>query len=1394
MALTTITLAKEQKITYQPLLLAEITLVNGEVLRLSTENLDSTLGGPQYNGFDWKPRIIQGQMSPLSWTSDNGIVQAPQVTLRLADADSFLWDTYETDPNPGFEGAKVRIIFVFYDPATNTFSSDYQVKFVGICNPPQEAGDEELALLFTNIINLSTLNMPTVPIARTCPWTFPSTAAQRQDGADNQDSDFYPCGYSPDASGPNAVGNMDPSTGAPFLTCQFTWEACIARLGNAALPSSSNSDGTPVQIEEDTSGRRTSRFGGIHYDPPLSWRGKAFLSGTVEENINNPNEPKFQDYFPFMYGTAFVEPPVMWVAGEANSTRFEVVLCVNEIVHDDFTTPNPIQLVIVNDFVVPFNNTADPILSWGWVSQGNRSGHVSKASIVNGQGDPYGSLVAIQICVPTKVTASNDIPTVRILTDGPLMRVWSSPDDSAFTRVFTTNPAWALLDALTWTNFTVSDLDLQTFIDAAAVCDGMISYTDLTGTVQTHPRYQIGMVLRQRQAASEVIKNILGLMKGMLAPSGSLDPATSGKMQLFLKQTLADQQPIAVTGSNNSTPILSATAAGADAQGYSAYSFDASNILRKGADRTSPSSLRIQQRPVADTPNKLSLNIQDEDFQYASDSLLITDSEHVGRSGQQISGTAAVEGIVNYDQGKRVIQTQFAEQFRGNPRSGEGGVNDCGGTWIAEFDTSFRAIHLRVGHIIDITSTKFGLVSQLFRVLSVAPSDNFERITIRAQWHEDDWYLDSYGQHPDPLLQSRRRSRTGRLPFGWDPDEIAPMTGDAAYDPTDLGMAFFETYEPDADGFAIPAINVRGFPPVNKFSNLTQPPFAPEGTVSPTGGAMLGSALYFVVVAIDSEGKETPPSFPMGRVTVPAGTTGSVIVPNIYWQSGTVAWKLFGGPNPNRLSLQASGGGTPSSISWSAVNVATEGSPDPQFDHIKVRWRHLAWQGGGTFGFSVKQITAPNIMFHTLPTDPLVFADDFWAGRVVYYASHNQDSSEDIQMMNFIVLSNDGHSFTLVQKDGSTAVDLAALGVEVGDVLYVRAQAYIASATTIGDPLYANPSEQVDPPIALTDASNTAPIIVGINAGHGLLDGDHVLVSAVAGNTAANGAWTITNIDANHIQLDTSVGNGPYENGGLIALVRNGLHPGQYPGKMVRIISGTGATQERKIIGNTNTTLTIDHPWDINPDSTSIFILLDPTWLGEVNGVSVYNSSPDSEITLSIPMKPYIRYWNGDGILFEGLTVGADGVIEATDADSPARDIWVNPGPPGKQQYEKATWNIAPGRSIALGTDVAPHYDVKRVGSPTVVEFKAKIAPVGADIHLDIQVAKADGSYTGTILTAVLVIPALSSDWIELKVEDGAFIDGLLLNDKDTLTVNVLQAGSTVPGKEITIVLKWPIN
>jgi len=85
-------------------------------------------------------------------------------------------------------------------------------------------------------------------------------------------------------------------------------------------------------------------------------------------------------------------------------------------------------------------------------------------------------------------------------------------------------------------------------------------------------------------------------------------------------------------------------------------------------------------------------------------------------------------------------------------------------------------------------------------------------------------------------------------------------------------------------------------------------------------------------------------------------------------------------------------------------------------------------------------------------------------------------------------------------------------------------------------------------PKVITAASNDPEMVITV-ADHGLRAGEQVRISGVEGNTAANGTWFVTPVDANRIRLRGIAGNGNYTGGGQLAQLtqlRSHLDMAQY--------------------------------------------------------------------------------------------------------------------------------------------------------------------------------------------------------------------------------------------------------
>jgi hypothetical protein len=94
-----------------------------------------------------------------------------------------------------------------------------------------------------------------------------------------------------------------------------------------------------------------------------------------------------------------------------------------------------------------------------------------------------------------------------------------------------------------------------------------------------------------------------------------------------------------------------------------------------------------------------------------------------------------------------------------------------------------------------------------------------------------------------------------------------------------------------------------------------------------------------------------------------------------------------------------------------------------------------------------------------------------------------------------------------------------------------RSAAVLASAGNIFVPL-----GQTD----VTGATNASPIVITTAEPHGYQSGMQVSISGVAGNTAANGTFTITVIDSTSFSLNGSTGNGAWTSGGSVIGILSG--------------------------------------------------------------------------------------------------------------------------------------------------------------------------------------------------------------------------------------------------------------
>jgi hypothetical protein len=105
-----------------------------------------TAGGNTYAA-----RVIQHSAFDIQTASDQGIDGSPQISILLANADSYF---SEIERSVGWKGAQLTVGVLFYDLPNNAALTDIAVVFQGICNPPDRSDESTFRLTALNRMSL----------------------------------------------------------------------------------------------------------------------------------------------------------------------------------------------------------------------------------------------------------------------------------------------------------------------------------------------------------------------------------------------------------------------------------------------------------------------------------------------------------------------------------------------------------------------------------------------------------------------------------------------------------------------------------------------------------------------------------------------------------------------------------------------------------------------------------------------------------------------------------------------------------------------------------------------------------------------------------------------------------------------------------------------------------------------------------------------------------------------------------------------------------------------------------------------------------------------------------------------------------------------------------------
>ncbi len=867
---------KQQEVTETPLFLFECVLPSsGTVERWSTHGV--TLDDVVY-----RARVLSHNLFELKSSLDDGADGAARIALILANADAYF---SEIEWNEGFKGAQLVVRFAFYDLQARQLASEQRVVFRGVAGPPDEITESTYKVTFANRLNLQRVLLPEIRIQRRCPWAFPATPEQRKDGLDGgtkgRYSPFYRCGYS--AGEPNGVGNLD-SSGLPFSGCDYTRAHCEQR----------------GMFDQDAAGNVTRRFGGIEFVPAsVLVRSYGEKGSHVSPVLDN--EARYDDFVPLLYGTAWYQPPVVFARNDGNLTRFEVLLGAGEI--------DRVVKVVVNNVEIPQAVDGGNMTGTGWfhlVSAGERSGAFNidfTDSGGNPIGDPYGSMAFLSVVVPNRINSGTSLPRIDVLAQGLKLTRFDT-NGRATDNAFTNNPAWVLLDILRRSGWTVDELDLRSFADTAAYCDQLVATKDINGNDTTIPRFQCNLVVRRRRGAADIVRGVRNAA-GLLLSYGA-----TGLMTLRVENTLALQQAAKSEFSNSADQLDG---------GWPAYEFSDgsapfSSILRKA---NGEAHIRFWGRSAAESPNRYTVEFQDEFNEYQQDSLSLVDIDDAILMGQEITATLTALGLPNANQATRIAALQLNKSIAGN--------------LYTEFATTVRGFGLAPGDLIAITHEKEGLTRQPFRIVKLTLGVNYRTVVITAQYHDDDWYSGT-----------SVRGHAGRREPAFGMGIPRPLLGAVLDDSGEPQFKVVETARQSTDGsysvglsvaFAAPSTPVR--------SGVGIPSLSLTPAIQITGGSIRGGqTLYYGVSGVNAQGEESALSFTV-RATIPSGgNTNAVGVTNLSFSPAASSFHVYRGETPSQLVRIAKN--VPIAAFYTdSGEVPTEvaGPPDENYDHANFYWR-----------------------------------------------------------------------------------------------------------------------------------------------------------------------------------------------------------------------------------------------------------------------------------------------------------------------------------------------------------------------------------------------------------------------------------------------------------------------
>jgi hypothetical protein len=475
-----------------------------------------------------------------------------------------------------------------------------------------------------------------------------------------------------------SVGNLDPATGQPYRDCpRNTRAACSARLTDSLSYLAFD-----VVVESKT----------------VSQTKGPNLSASTRGNESNLKRP-----LRVVYGRRIVRDLDLLAYRAEPNTK-----------HPDKAALSTLWAVSEGSISSQFNHRVNSI----WVGYANiqtRNGGLRQSGTGFSQNVPNYSGTAVFYAdvfgdwrgvTPDRITGECEVygrDTVRVYTTR-----------TAYTKQYTTNRAWCLLDMYTnrryghgldWSRF-----EIQDWIELAAWCDQSVASYDVDGTLLAGPRSTFNADLQDRSAQQQ-IKDTCNFGRFCLPFHHD------GKLRIL---------PLSKVVVDGSTPV------------FSDYGDDRNICVEQGRPLWSYSI-----KSDSELPNKIILNFDDEAYHFTERPLTFEDVDQQFRAGlafgdntiRVVEKSYGAFGVTNYAEAVRLgnLLLDLGE-------FDEGGLKNNLRVTFTTWSVLTDVLELHPYKVIKIAIKqleKFGF--EYFRVLKMERQPNL-KMKITAQAYPADYY------------------------------------------------------------------------------------------------------------------------------------------------------------------------------------------------------------------------------------------------------------------------------------------------------------------------------------------------------------------------------------------------------------------------------------------------------------------------------------------------------------------------------------------------------------------------------------------------------------------------------------------------------------------------------